>query len=204
MFAVCLRRHQAIDKLLVGIRRLVIEKSLDLLRARRQPGHIQRQAPQQRPAIRLGRGFQTGGSELREHELVNRISHPLSVLNLWRLGTAWRHERPMLLPLRALLDPFPNRADLFIRERLVRVFGRHAPCCVFVGDTLVDETLLRVARHDRHARRALAKRAFADIQAQIHHPSRRVRTVALEAGVRQRRPDLPLEVDRRGYDANSP
>ena len=75
--AVVRRLQQRVDALLVGVRRAVGEKGVDLGRRRRQPRQIERHAAEQRRLVGLGRGRQPLALQPREDELIDRVPDPL-------------------------------------------------------------------------------------------------------------------------------
>src|SRR5262249_15185261 len=73
------RREQAVYLLRVCRLRLSAEGAeelVHLLRCRRQPGQVERQASQQRPCVRLGGGLQAGLGQLLQDEVVNGVVRP--------------------------------------------------------------------------------------------------------------------------------
>ncbi len=86
------RREQAIDKLLVGIRRLVRDERLDLLRRRRQAGQVERHAADERAFDGGLRRLQPGRFEFGEDERVDRVCS----FGFWTLGIL---ERPAKRPV---------------------------------------------------------------------------------------------------------
>ena len=75
--AVARRRQQAIDQLLVGVRRVVLDEGVDLLRRRRQAVQVEGQAADQRPAVGLGAGDAVRStSQPAEDERIDRRADP--------------------------------------------------------------------------------------------------------------------------------
>ena len=88
--------QQAVDDLLIGVGRAVVQERLDLLGRRRQAGQVEAEAAEQRRAVGLGRGRQAVGLEARQDEGVDRVADPAAILDGRRLGPPRRPERPVV------------------------------------------------------------------------------------------------------------
>ena len=88
--------QQAIDHLVEGGRRWVIDKGLDFLGAWRQADDIERQTPDQGASV-IGRGgLQVLGFEFREHIGIEGIARPGGILDGGWLGGFDRLPGPVL------------------------------------------------------------------------------------------------------------
>ena len=187
-------RHQPVHDLLVGIRRSVFRKRLQLLRRRRQPRQVERHAPDQCPPVGLRRRLQP---QLREpffhekiHALLPRRDHRL-------------HRRlvgPVLLVNRPLRDPLLENFLLPPRQLLVRLRRRHQFVLVAREKPPHHLALLRLPRHDRRlpGLRRL-QRLLADVQPQLRLARLCIRPVAVKASVRENRPHIAVVLDLCRY-----
>ena len=173
------RRQQTVDRLLVSIRGVVVEERLYIFRGRRQTGEIQGHAPDQPGPVSLNRGLQPFHLQPRQNEPIDGIPGPLCKFHFRQRRAHGCNERPMRLPLRALLNPPANHIDIRLDQFVVaRIGRRHA--CRFVGgvDPLIQLTLGGIA-WDNHA-----NRAALHIETQLGLAIRRVGTVARKTLVR--------------------
>ena len=70
------RRQQPVDVLLVGVGRLVVDERLDVFRAGRQAGEVERQAAGEGAAVGLGGGGEAFLLRARQDERVDRVADP--------------------------------------------------------------------------------------------------------------------------------
>ena len=191
------QRQQAVHLLLVGVGGLVGQEGVHFGGGGRQAGEVEAQAAQQGGAVGLGRGLESLAFEAREHEAVDRVARPLVVADGRHRGPLRRHERPVTLPLGALLDPFAHGGDLRFGERGAGLLGRHATGRRSGADARHEAALRGVAgRHDAVAA-AVGEQALLGIEAQVRHTVLVVGTVAGEAVVGQNRTHVPIEIDQR-------
>ena len=80
-------------------------------------------------------------------------------------------------------------------RRPLGVGRRHPQGRLGMGDALVEQAGLGVARDDQAAAGPLGEGSLPGIQPEIHHPGGRIGTVALEAVVGEDGTNVPLEVD---------
>ena len=193
--AVARRAEQPVDGLLVGVRGVVVEERGQLARGRRQPRQVQRRPPQQRRPVGLRGRRQALAFEPREDEAVDGVADPVPVADGRRRRALRRHERPVRLPLGALVDPEADGLDLVVRERVGA--ARHPFRRVDGRDAVQEQAPVRVAgHHDRPAEpRAVGQRPVLDVEPQAALPASLVRPVATEAVAGQDRPHLASEVD---------
>ena len=97
---------------LVGVGRVVAEDRGNIAVRRRQPGQIERGAAEQREEVGLGRGFPAVLLEPGLDEAVDRVADPLGAGHRRHGLPLGRDERPVRLPLGALIDPQPQGLDL--------------------------------------------------------------------------------------------
>ena len=186
--AVVRRGQQAVDELRVGVRRLILDEGFDFLRGRRQAEQVGMEATRERPTV----GF-VGRREALRFEA--RFDERVDGLDRGRHG---RFDRrligPMVLILRSFGDPTLEELLLFRSQLLVRFGRRH--------------DLFRIGQEQplhQFARRGVAgdeglllQRVLPDVQAQLGLAVARVVAVAIEAVVREDRPDVAVEFD--GFD----
>ena len=193
--AVARRAEQPVDRLLVGVRGVVVQERGELARRRRQPRQVERRAPQQRRPVGLRRRRQALALEAGEDKAVDRVAEPVRVSDRGHRRSFRRHERPVGLPLRPLVDPEAQGLDLVVRERFAA--ARHPLGGVRGRDAVEEEAAGGVAgHHDRPAEpRAVGERPVLDVEAEPALPAPLVRPVATEAVLGEERPDLAREVD---------
>ena len=157
---------------------------------RRQAGQVEREPAGQGPPVGLGLRRQPGGFQLREDEPVDRVRAPP---RRGRHGGPGRHRvRPVPGVLRPGLHPRFQRLHLLRRERLAELRRRHHLAGVRGFHPLHQRALGRLPRHDR-----AFERPGAGVQAQARLPAPLVRAVAGDAMVKEDRPHVAVEVDRR-------
>ena len=198
--AVGRRRQQAIDDALVGVGGAVGEERVDLGRRRRQAGQVEGHAPQPGLARRLGRRLPALRLERGQHEPIDLAACPAARGDRRQRRRGGRDERPVRLPLGALFDPADQRRLLDLVEREVRIGRRHHHLGVGAGDAADQLALGRAARHDgAMARLQRRQRRCLHVEPQPALALPVVRTVALEAAVREERLDVEVEVDPIGH-----
>ena len=192
------RPQQPIDDLVVSVRRSVPDERVDLGEAGWQADEIKRNATNPRRSVSVRRRPQALSLEPFQHEGVNWIAYPPVILHPRKVGTSRRHERPVLLPARPLLDPPPNDRNVPGAERLAPL--RHPTCRTGRGNAADHLAPRRVTRHN-------GKTFFTQsplgplftIEAQTGHLLRR--TVTGVALVREDRPNIAIEFDGLGNGA---
>ena len=204
--AVLRQRQQAVHLLLVGVGGLVGEEGVHFGGRGRQAGEVEAEAAQQGGAVGLGRGLQSLAFQARQHEAVDRIARPLLIADGGQRGALRRHERPVALPLRALLDPFADGGDLRVGERGAGLRRRHAAGAVGGADARQQAALRRVAGGDDVVAAAVGEQALFGIEAQVGDAALVVGPVAGEAVVGQNRTHVAIEIDQRpgGEDTTRP
>ncbi len=128
------RGDQAVDHLLVSVRRFVRFERLHFFIGGHQSGKRVSDAPQQSPAVGAGDGFQPILFQLREHELIDVVRGPSGVFGLRRLRLRQRLKGPEMFlfrtyhvgaglrgnllhrPHRAVLHPSRQIGDLRLGE----------------------------------------------------------------------------------------
>ncbi len=117
--AVMLAGQQAVDQLLVGIRRGIVDERFHFVRLRRQAPHVEIGAADERAAA----GFVVGGQafrfQRRENESINIGANPRRVLHHWRRDDLQRLQRPELPP-RLDINFFLRQFDCFTVARIGR------------------------------------------------------------------------------------
>ena len=152
------RREQAVDELLIGVGRLVVDELLHLLRRGRESVQVEICAPGEGPAVGLGSELEFLLFELREDESVDGIADAAASFTA---GTAGRtgflndHQFAAAVfgavrgPLRAGVDPVADGVDLGGSER--RFAGRHLHVAL-APDGFVEQALVGFAGDDRRDR----------------------------------------------------
>src|SRR5262249_23154924 len=120
------------------------------------------------------------------------------VLDGGQVGPPRGQERPVLLPLRPLLDPALEQRDLLRLEARADRTRRHALRLVLVKDAAQQLTLAGVARNDGVITPQIRESAGLGVEAGVGLAFALVGAVALEAGIRRDRADVAVELDRAG------
>ena len=199
VFPVMGRSQQAVHQAPVSPGPPVGQKAVHFFQRGRQAGQVQAQAADERlPRSFRGR-LQPFPFQTSPDEQINRVPHSLAVLHLRQWRAFGRHERPMVFPGGSLFYPAANQVRFGLGERLAASLGRHPQVFILGDDSLVEEALLRLARH-HHGLAVLARfeNPFADVQPQLGFASVGIRPVALETPVRKQRANLRGKVHRSG------
>ena len=182
------RGQQAVDLLLVGAGRGVLEEGVELLGRGREPGQVERHAPQQRRAVGLAVGLEAAPAQALVHERVDRRAPEIGGQG----GPMRRQEGPVVLVLGALLEPGLHLRLVVRRELEVRLRRRHDVVLVVAGDARPDFALLDVARHDRDAGLVFLEGVRGQVQAQLRLAGLLIRAVAGEAVLREDGADVAV------------
>ncbi len=198
--AVARRSQQTVDHPLVGVGRSVGHERRDFGWRGWQARQVQRHAAQSAPCLSAsGEGARPAASSRASTKASIGLRMLAAVLDRGNRGSLGRNESPVLLPHGSLVEP-SGRSD---RPRRARVScPSRAAACARSGSVLVIRRTRSLAAdspgHDRPHAVQLALGAALHIQPQLGLPRRRIRTVALEAVVGQQRPDVAIELHRRG------
>ena len=196
--------QQAVHLLLIGVGGFVGEEGVYFGGCGRQAGEVEAQASQQGGAVGLGGGLEPLAFEALQHQAIDRIARPLLITDGGHRGALRRHERPVPLPLGALLDPFAHGGDLRFGERGARLLRRHAAGRRSGADAPQESALRGVARRDDAIAAAVGEQALLGIEAQVRHAMLVVGPVAGETVVGQNRTDVPIEIDQRSGGEGPP
>ena len=201
------RPQHAVDGVLEGVGRVVVEERAQVGLERRQAGQVEARPAQQRRPVGLARRRQPVGLEPPEHEVVDGVARPLGVGHRRHGGPLGRGERPVRLPLGPLVDPQPQGLDL-VRAQRVLVGARHdrgvqaqpvghAHHRVGGAHPVDEQAVGGVAGHDDRPAELAAFREgpIRDVEPQAALAPLPVGPVAREAVLGQDRPDLAGEVD---------
>ena len=183
--------QQGVHTLLIGIRRFVAQKGIELRHGGRQACEIVSHATQQGGFAGLGRVLQAFAFQAGQHEVVDRVTHPAGFLYG---GCGWRNrrdKRPVSLPFCALINPLFQGVDLWGREGAARI-GRGHALVAGGGHAGEQMALCRLAGHDDTAREGTA---VGCIKAQIRHALRAVRTMTRKAVVRENGANIAVEIN---------
>ena len=198
--AVGRRGQQPIDDALVRPRGPIGEEGIDLGDRGRQAREVERDASNQRRAIRLGRRRHPARLERGQHEPIDLVVRPRVAADARHRHRRRRDERPVRLPLGALLDPAREDAALHVGQAQMRLGRRHHHLRVAAVDASHQLAAIRVAGHHRPASRfEPGQRRLADVQPQPRLTRLVVGTVALEAAIRQQGADVEVEVHHVGH-----
>ena len=195
--AVTRRREQAVDRALVRALGVVGQERVELLQGRRDAGQVERRAAQQGLGRCVGSRREPLGLQPREHVPVEVVARPRPVGDVRGRRGVGGHERPMLLPLGPLLDPALEGVEFLVGQRRTEVRRRHAVALELRGDAMPELRRLDVAAHDRGVSAEVGERLLLQVETQAGFARLRVGAVAREAAVREDRPHLAREVDRR-------
>ncbi len=175
-FAVTRAGQKPIDHRLVGRGGRVGQKGIQLLRGGRQPGQVERHAPQQHRPVRRGRSGQAAGCQPGANERIDRVGRRSGPAGRRHGRPDQRTQRPMLpglgrggrrvgRPDGPLVDPGPNQRHLLGGQELS--FGRHAQIGVGARDALDQQAFTAAAGHDRHAVFPAAQSIVAAVEPKI-------------------------------------
>ena len=182
------RRKQSIDLLLIRLGAAITGEGSDLVRRWRQPGQIKAQAANQGRAIRRAHRRQSHRLQLASHEMIDPHGavRARTIRSARALG---RNVGPVRFILRALLDPASKQVFLRSAQRKIRVGRRHHFHWIRRKNARHHLAGSRIARHDRSRR----DRLVSMIQPKIRLTGVAVRTVALEAVLREYGPDVAVK-----------
>ncbi len=119
-------RKETIHRALVSPRGTVVQELLHLLRGRGKAGQVEGDPTQQRRPLGFGRGRQPRRRQRRAHKGIDRGRRTRGRPTLRNRRPTRRDERPVLLILRALRHPPPQRRHVLRLQGLVRLGRRHA------------------------------------------------------------------------------
>ncbi len=105
-----------------------------------------------------------------------------------------RRERPVPLPLGALLDPVPDDVDVGGAQLMPGIGWGHDATRVVMRDPCHQGASVGVAGDD-HAE--VTEQAVLGVESQVGFAGGGIRAVAFVAGTREDRPDVEIEVHRR-------
>ena len=210
------RGQQAVDQMGKAVGCRVGFEPVDLFGRRGNAREIDGRAADQGTLVGLGRGGHSGRFEPGQNERIDRRADPLTVVDRRRYGGTYRLERPMRpfiagarsgssarsfswrridRPRCTECNPLPEGRDGGLGQLAVR---RHFQLFVGVRDSLDEQALVGLGRHDRRPGFAPLEHRFAAIQPQAR--GLLLGSVALHAAVDQDRPDPRLEkLDRFGW-----
>ena len=133
-------------------------------------------------------------TQLFQNEPLDWITHSSWVRHRRHLRADGRYIGPVLRIVRALADPPLQRLLLRGRKAAVRLRRRHEVVAVVGIDSRDELTRVRISRH----KSLHLQRHFANVQPQVGLAFVRVLPVAVKAVLRKNRPDIAIEVHRRG------
>ncbi len=134
LLAIAGRGKKPIYESLVRIRLSVGDEAVDIGNRRRQPGEIERHAPEQRKRAGFRRGLQPLRLEFGENEPVDRVAWPAGVLYGRKRRPFRPLQRPVDLPRGDLLDPLREHFHLLRLERFAALRRRHPFAAIRGGD----------------------------------------------------------------------
>ncbi len=111
--------QQPVHQVFIGLWRRIILKRLHLRGSRQQPRQVERDSPDQRLLVRLGRGMQPLFLQLRQHKHIDGILRPAIRLSRSRQRRPHRLFKSPVRPIdRTFLDPFPQDGNVRRVHRL--------------------------------------------------------------------------------------
>ena len=116
------RGEKAIDQFLVGGRGVVGSEGSDFLEGGGESGEVKTEPANQGGAIRLGRRLQALPGELGSDKGIDRGS---GIGPGGNVRFSRGDKGPVLRPVRAILDPFPQEILLAVGERFLCLGRRH-------------------------------------------------------------------------------
>ena len=188
----------AIELLLLGDRPGLEsrDKSRHLLRARQQPGQIEREPSDQGRRVRLRRRCDPLRLQAGQDERVDLVPHPARLTNRRRGGPGERLKGPVALITCPLGDPAAEQLGLGGGDRgALRGRGRHHLRRLVGGDPSQQFTLLRSARRNDPVATTILCRPLERVEAQSGLAILLVRPVAGEAPIREDGSDVTIEAD---------
>ena len=212
--AVVRRGQQAIDEVLVGVRRPIVHERLHLFERRLVAEQIDVGARHERAFVGLRRGLELLLGELGEHEVVDLVGRsPCDAISFGAATRLHRLEGPPLASVferhalvldeavarrrcgDARVDRAARNPLREVRQQRVRKLagGRHLDERVFVAQRLHQKALGRFARHHHRTGHAALEQAFLGVEDQIALRRDHRRAVALVAALDEHRPNLRFE-----------
>ena len=188
--------EQAIDEPVVRFWVAIGDERVDLVRGRREPHKVDRQPLDERGPVGLRRRGQPFGFELGEDELVDRIAHPVGAPHRGLGRAHGRDESPVRGVCGPLGDPSFQDRLLLGRQSSIRLRRRHQLAGILRVDPPDQLARLGIVRDDRVG----IDRGVSDVESQLGLAFIRILPVAIEAVLREDRPDIAIEVQggRRG------
>src|SRR5262249_8436461 len=156
--------------------------------SRRQPGQVERDAPNQSGFVRFGRRGELGGAlalQTGQDKAINRIAWPADVLDHGHGRVLWWDQGPVFLPPGALLDPAPDQLDRLGGELASGAGGGHALGGIVGGDAPVQFGLVGLAGDERTIAAAVAEGTLLGVQPEVCLALRLVGTVTPKTDIRQ-------------------
>ena len=132
--------------------------------------------------------------QLFQNEPLDWITHSSWVRHRRHLRADGRYIGPVLRIIRAFADPALQRFLLRRRKAAVRLRRRHEVVAIVSIDSRDELTRVRVSRN----KSLQFQRHVPNVQPQVGLAFVRVLPVAVEAVFRENRPDVAIEVHRRG------
>ena len=183
--------------MLIGLRRIVGDKSINFFRSRQQPGEVEGNATDEGVLIRLGRGMQPLLVDAAQNKGVDRILCPTRCLQLRDGGTYRLLKRPVRPVVRTFRHPLFKNGNILgfhrlrfaqrsLRHKVVRVLGFNpSDQFAFFGMTGHDGIRLPWA---------LLKGGLFQVEPQVGFPHLRIGPVATKTVAGQDRLNILVEV----------
>ena len=198
-FAVVRGTQESIDHFGIGILRGVGQERIDLLEGRSKSDQVECHTTQQGFFGGLRRELKALSAEFLQEEAVDRIGVVLGQIGQWDRGSRRWNKGPMPLVGCSLIDPLADAFDLPWGQRFSRLRRGHDQFGILAVDTGPDFALGRLSRNDcQVAALASLQGVLVKIQPQVTLPLLSVRSVALEAMLRENRSDIAIEGQRFG------
>ena len=186
-----LTRPGLVDQALVGVRSFVADEGVGLFGGGGQADQVEVQTPDQAVSVRVLGRLEIMLLEVFENEGIDSVALPLRVLRR-RSGGNGMNEGPVLVVLRALLDPFLEQVLFLGREGGMRLGRGHDLLRVVRADAVMKFALLDLARNDDLVLQGI----LPDVQAEFCLSSFLVGPVASIALACKKRTDFTVEINR--------
>jgi hypothetical protein len=201
VLAVAVVAEQPVDEPLDGVGRRVGHEGVDLLRARRQAGEVEREPADERGPVGLRLRREPLGLQPGEDEAVDVVSRPGGAFHGGHGRTHRRHVGPVRLVAAPRCDPACEQIDLPRREPVARLGGWHHDVGIVGGDAADDLAGGGIARNERGVPTEVGRGALERVEPQAAVaaavPRRRVGPVAAGTAVGEDPLDVAGERRRR-------
>ena len=184
--------EEFLDELFVGVGSLVVHEGVEFLGLWRESGDVEINTAAERGAVSLRGVLDAEHCVAREDKSINRVAREGEFARCGRCRFFRRDVCPVLLILRALLDPFPQDFFVALAELAVLLFRRHHVVFVLSSNALPHFALIRFSGQYRKRPIQFRHCRFAHIEPQVGLAGFRVEAVASKTIVRKNRADIAV------------